>query len=612
MTTRTVRPVFMLALCASVLAVAPSTRAQDTRAQELPDAVRRAIQEVVEEKLRVPVERWDAEAGKTTEAAATAPEVVVSGDALPESEVHAAINPLNPSNIVVSPIRVNPSNPNETLLCPVYVSTDFGASWTKSAFKTLPSETGTVLGGGDPVFAFDAGGKLYFSWIDLYMRGTGTMMMAMYWAWSADGGITWQRAANDQIGKAQLSGPASAAFDKQWLAVDRSTSPWRNTLYAAFFHPDAGGLKIGVRRKAAYSSSFTQTSVRVSTTDFKAVQFSSICVDAAGGVHVTFFGSKDSITYALWHARSDDGAVTFGPPVKISNVNMPRFSANDRQGTVPGIQNNRVYPCPHIVTDASGGADRGALYAVWAGNGIDAKGASGLDIYFSRSADNGATWSAPLVVNDDTPGLGRDQFHPSIAVNGNGVVAITWYDRRDDAANAVARYMYAQSMDGGRTFSRNLPVASQGMDMLRAGAANSNFGIGEYTQVLMTDDYLLPFWSDGRRNNGNLDVYGAFIPISAATGAERLVTVAEELSLAPVLPNPAGGTVTVRYTLNAPVAMRLTLSDALGRTVRVVREGAAAAGAGRASVSVRGLARGRYFVTLTTARGIAVQPLVVE
>jgi hypothetical protein len=58
-------------------------------------------------------------------------------------------------------------------------------------------------------------------------------------------------------------------------------------------------------------------------------------------------------------------------------------------------------------------------------------------VKFTQSIDGGATWSAPVVVNDnvDPPGEPTDQFQPSVAAGPNGAVAIAFYDRRGTCPN---------------------------------------------------------------------------------------------------------------------------------------------------------------------------------
>ena len=135
------------------------------------------LREIVREKLRIDpalfeelLQRAAQSTAQATESTASpratksGVETVVSGDPLPESEVHAAINPLDPTNMVVSAMRLDNNNPMQALLCPIYFTRDGGNTWKKSTFRNLPTRPGSlVAGGGDPVFVYDANGTVYFS-----------------------------------------------------------------------------------------------------------------------------------------------------------------------------------------------------------------------------------------------------------------------------------------------------------------------------------------------------------------------------------------------------------------------------------------------------------------
>jgi len=96
-------------------------------------------------------------------------------------------------------------------------------------------------------------------------------------------------------------------------------------------------------------------------------------------------------------------------------------------------------------------ARRGRLYATW----LDA-----VDGYYrvlaASSADEGVTWSAPVRV-EDGPGK-TDASNPAIAVDGGGVVGISWNDRRGDPTDRCYQTYFAASADGGASFSPNRAV----------------------------------------------------------------------------------------------------------------------------------------------------------
>ena len=535
-------------------------------------------------------------------------ETVVSDDLYPESELHAVLNPKHPGNFVVSPIRQQVYQGQiADLTCPVYYTLDDGAAWETSAFRNSTSDPSVLtIGGGDPVLAADADGTLYFSWLAFYLPSSCDRLVSeLYWVYSIDGGVSWVRPEKDVIARADMpiNGGVQHFVDKQWLAVDRSTGPARGSLYAAFLRVADNKMHIALRRKPAGEHRFTTEDVTISPGSHVVVQFTSIDVDASGTVHVTWFGSADEEHFGLWHARSIDGGASFSEAKKVSDLIFPKFSIEDRMGEIPGMSTQRIYPCPHIVADR--GAHPGHLYMTWTANGIGVKEGNGTDIYFTRSTDNGDSWEAPRIVNDDEKGIVRDQFHPSIAVNAQGVVAVTWYDRREDPENESARYYIAVSRDGGATFLHNRPVPSRPMDMYRAMDDNGEFGIGEYTQLLLTDTEAIPFWSDGRTNDGNIDVYCARMSL-ATLEVREVAPLSAGFRIADAYPAPTSGELRLVLAFEQETEADVRVCDLLGR---VLLEKGSRFGAGTQEISfdVSTIPSGSYQAVLQTATGVAVR-----
>ena len=72
--------------------------------------------------------------------------------------------------------------------------------------------------------------------------------------------------------------------------------------------------------------------------------------------------------------------------------------------------------------------------------------------------DRWRTWSIPLRVNDDR--TSNDQFFPAVAVNGQGVIGVIWYDRRRDPNNLLIDVYSAKSTNDGVSFHANQRVKS--------------------------------------------------------------------------------------------------------------------------------------------------------
>ncbi len=96
---------------------------------------------------------------------------------------------------------------------------------------------------------------------------------------------------------------------------------------------------------------------------------------------------------------------------------------------------------------------------------------------------------------------------------------------------------------------------------------------------------------------------GGTVGAEGPPGADALA-----LSAAPV---PASGAATLRFTLPDASAVRLTLHDALGRTVATLADGALAAGPHAIAVDAGRLAPGVYVARLAAAGGAATTRLVV-
>ena len=152
------------------------------------------------------------------------------------------------------------------------------------------------------------------------------------------------------------------------------------------------------------------------------------------------------------------------------------------------------------------------------------------DIFFMASTDGGATWSKRLKVNDDNdPNRmpGYDQFIPGISVAPNGRVDIAWYDMRTDGLyNPNGRgdtrrrdqtcwdVFMASSVDGGRTFGKNVRVSDRTMNQNSGFALNASNDLRAAIGVVSTDTKTQVVWPDSRNGTFQLpteDTYTAAV-----------------------------------------------------------------------------------------------------
>lgn len=521
-----------------------------------------------------------------------------------EAEVHAALDPQDESTMVVSAIRhVRRDGQIYDLSCPIYCTSDGGQSWTEAPFITgLSDPEGILAGGGDPVFAYSNNGRVYFTWLNFfYTADWAHLISELCWVYSDDGGYTWITPEKHIAVDADDTSPEflDSFIDKQWIVCDQTSSQHSGNLYAAYVRVSFGTFSMRVRRKLAASAAFENVEAVISHDSLSIVQFASIAVDTEGGVHVIYIGSADEQNFFLWHATSQDGAATFSPARKLAPVIFPRFSKIDRYKLIRGLPADRMYPCPQLAADQ---LRSGHLYATWTATGVHASSDSGADIYFSRSTDFGASWSEPRIVNDDDPSQKCDQFYSSIATNRSGDLVLTWYDTREDTESVVGRYYTAVSKDGGIHFTKNQPLASQAMDFLVSQSKNDRFGIGEYNQVLLSEHAVLPFWADGRNNNGILQVYSVRIDLSTLSVQSHAPLLAD-FRILDVYPQPLPGAGRLRFSVDQTMTVQLQLSDVLGRTVWEAPERQYDAGEHTEVVSTTGLPSGSYYLRMNTPAG---------
>lgn len=128
------------------------------------------------------------------------------------------------------------------------------------------------------------------------------------------------------------------------------------------------------------------------------------------------------------------------------------------------------------------------------------------DIVLTRSTDGGATWSPRVRVNQDP--AGADQHQPNVAVDEQGRVYVAWYDRRGSAYGNEVRPFAAVSVDGGATFGPDLPLRN-GFNPWD-GSQSAEL-IGDHIALAAGDNFGMVAWTDFRDWPNRCDIYAARI-----------------------------------------------------------------------------------------------------
>ncbi len=550
-----------------------------------------------------------------------------TGDA--ESEIHAAINPLDSNNMITAAIKWETGGFLPTMKVPIYATTDFGTTWTLNTFDVneVLEPLQIVAGGGDPVISFTDDGTAVFSWlllsIDILSQES---KIALYAAVSQDQGLTWtvlDEPVDEGLIEGVLTGDFSGRFvDKQWMATDQSDGKFAGNTYMTYAEISGSDsvafYQILAKRLQPEAAAFDSNYVVVAdSTEFYFTQFPTIDVDSEGTIHILFTGvRKADERLALYYVQSTDGGLTYTTPNQVSEISLSCFPpGQSEESCIEGVDPSRTYPSAYIVVDRSGTETDGTLHVVWSSTGLDTFFTEGFDVYYTRSIDDGQTWETPRVLNQDTD-TDVHNFYPTASVTPTGTLVVNWYDRRlaSDSA-ATTHYFLTSSTDGGLTFEEEVQVTQEGTDFSTIGSKNQNFGIGEYNGTVTTPNAAIPFWSDGRAGDGNLEIYFARVDLSGetVTSVNEWRNLANDLKLQGPTPNPTRDQAQITFELTQAGPVQIDLFDAQGRLMKTIRDGQALLSTGTHTVDIRtnDLPAGLYQVRLLTEGGQIARPLVV-
>ncbi|MDQ3716886.1 MAG: cell wall-binding repeat-containing protein, partial [Actinomycetota bacterium] len=469
-----------------------------------------------------------------------------------KDQVALAINPTNAQHIV----EVNENKLTQE--CEGTRSLDGGATWSDAAVLPLPD-------GGLPfaqicrtsqTIEFGSGQNVYATSAAPRVSSTGPQANSTLLYKSTDGGLTWQP------GVVVLSGGESTSsttggpnFAQASLTVSRAAGAnGADRVYVA--SRETTGVLTRNSGTPCPGTTATVTTVcgsaKVAASNNGGQSFSAGVDASPPGVAVADLTppalNANSISIAwrtpgtngtLQSVRSDLSAAAFSAPVTLAQVNSQGRAASSH--VVPLPSTGSTYP--RLAADRR----NNNLYIVYGqGNNPGPTGLAGADhfiapdssVWFQRSTNSGASWSAPRKINDTTvfPGTPTVQTrHPDVDVAPNGRVDVVWQDRRhwyqgpgerdcvhthlacDDSR--LGDTYYANSDDAGGTFSPNLRISdhTQNNDVGYDYRANAYWDYGPQTAAV--GDKLVVGWMDSREGSSdsdNLDAYLATVDLNAS------------------------------------------------------------------------------------------------
>jgi hypothetical protein len=421
-----------------------------------------------------------------------------------EVEPQLAVDPTNPAHAVAiwQQDRYQSGGGARALVVSVTFNAadPAGASWSTPA--AIPGFNAAVPNPAfgrytDPWVSFAPNGDLYATALATTFTGPFPSHTASLVVKSTDGGFTWSAPTtliDDQAPPG--TDPIDLANDKEAVTADPTNSSYAYVVWDRLNHPsDSQNFN------AFHGVPFREDALFARTTDGGATwepaqnltnfqanmsAFGNQIVVEPDGTLVDVFtlgnGSGKQKPQAgqsvVGVMRSTDHGATWsdiitGPAIEAMPVTDPDTGALVRDGD----------PLLDVTVDPH----NGNLYAVWADGRFS--NSTHEDIAFSMSTDGGQTWSDPIKVNQTPttiPAGDQQAFTPSVAVNRDGTVAVTYYDfRNNDAGPGLATdywLVHASSnfTSPGSWAAGELRLTNTSFNMENAAPTSRGYFLGDY------------------------------------------------------------------------------------------------------------------------------------
>ncbi len=415
-----------------------------------------------------------------------------------EAESFVVVNPTNTNNLVAFS---NLASANSIFRG---YSIDGGATWTRGTVATNVACC-------DAQAAWDTFGNLFLVYINNSVNQINVIL-------STDGGATFS--APLTVGTGSIDQPSIAVGNGSvWVDWNQNGS------MVARGAPVAG---LGV-----FGPFNPQQSIPSATGSFGGI---AVGPGLNGGkVIVAYQNPTGGQGPATIYANVDAdglGAGGFGARITVTTTNVGGFDF------IPAQNGRSIDSEAGLVWDATGGPFNDRIYLVYTEETVNEN--NDTEIYLRTSTDDGATWTAPVRVNDDPIGPIRSQFLPYITLDRtNGHVAVGFHDCRNDngvpgsggtnnTPNDDAEYYGTYSTDGGATWAANVRLSG---GFSNAAAAANGVDYGDYVGQSAHAGKLFTVWADnancdGTNANGTLHAFDLYTDTLVFSGGAPTVTSA--------------------------------------------------------------------------------------
>ncbi|MDC0644233.1 glycoside hydrolase [Crocinitomicaceae bacterium] len=379
-------------------------------------------------------------------------------------------------------IDIDPNNPNNiavgSILDGYHYSEDSGKTWKA---ERLESPYGVY---GDPVLKFNGKGNIFYLHLSSYNKTSHLDR------------IVCQR-ANDLKGKfneGSYSKPnGSKVQDKHWIVIDPETDEiymtW--TQFDAYNSTNSKDSSFIHFAKSSDDGETWTDPVRISIKGGD-------CLDGDDTVEGAMPAlGKEGMLYTVWSGphglilrSSADRGQTWSPTEQILFKHEGGWTID-----VPDFYRSNGLPV--FISDHNPDSRfYGNLYLNWA---IEDEETGRTSVLFSKSEDNGESWSSPVQVHKDSSEY--NHFLTWMTVDpSNGNLHFVYYrkSRKSKATDVV----WASSKNGGESFVEEV-ISEQSFE------PSGTVFFGDYLNIAAVDNVVRPVWP--RMDNGKITLWTALI-----------------------------------------------------------------------------------------------------
>jgi hypothetical protein len=414
-----------------------------------------------------------------------------------QSETFTASNPDNPNQIVVAYNDSRGRNVSPINISGASVSTDGGNTFVRLTNASGQSPFSNTVG--DPVILYNRPTGTWFTiWLDGGCGGQGLGGYKSTNPWSANSWIHYC-----------VHTGSSDDRESGW-ADNNPSSPFYGRMYTSW-NDFARGQGIFVRYSTDNGLSWTNER-QVTATFYRNVQ---ITGDLATGA--VYIAAMDEMGGGLGNRanrlyRSTDGGNTW-----TNSYIGPTFAGPGRSasGYFATMYDNPAY-WRHMGWGEPA-ALNGVVHYVYAARNTS-NGDPG-NVFYIRSTNGGATFSAPLMLNTNTDAT-KAQWQPNISVDSSGSLLAVWYDERERVAASCQpsspstpcyRMWARRSTDNGATWLSDMAFS----DVVTPLPLQPDPGIqavyaGDYDYATSSPNQHLHAWVDGRVTVSGISQQDAF------------------------------------------------------------------------------------------------------